>query len=298
MAGVKDKTEDKGRPAPMGRGGHKRRDTGLPAREDGPRGTPPGRARGSRAEKPRRPTPDSFRPGTPRFDREELKRLPTLAHCDRTKELRRDAPFLGAARRRPLHGPGRFRVRRGREGGPGGDGAAAPTERSTRTAPAAPSPSEGSGRRGTRRAPPRRFAATAAVPTAFGARSGRSPRRAAALTSKDPRPPPFAHARKPDRSGLRRPPRRGAARAAPGPWGGRARGTSSAPGCARVRPRCNRGRQRYASPRSLGGGRGGDRGVPGRIAPVVAVASLPPGHAPWESGGTTSGRQKETACSA
>jgi len=193
MAGVEDKTEDKGRPAPMGRGGHKRRDTGLPAREDGPRGTPPGRARGSRAEKPRRPTPDSFRPGTPRFDREELKRLPTLAHCDRTKELRRDAPFLGAARRRPLHGPGRFRVRRGREGGPGGDGAAAPTERSTRTAPAAPSPSEGSGRRGTRRAPPRRFAATAAVPTAFGARSGRSPRRAAALASKDPRPPPFAH---------------------------------------------------------------------------------------------------------
>ena len=164
MAGVEDKTEDKGRPAPMGRGGHKRRDTGLPAREDGPRGTPPGRARGSRAEKPRRPTPDSFRPGTPRFDREELKRLPTLAHCDRTKELRRDAPFLGAARRRPLHGPGRFRVRRGREGGPGGDGAAAPTKRSTRTAPAAPSPSEGSGRRGTRRAPPRRFAATAAVP--------------------------------------------------------------------------------------------------------------------------------------
>ena len=139
MAGVEDKTEDKGRPAPMGRGGHKRRDTGLPAREDGPRGTPPGRARGSRAEKPRRPTPDSFRPGTPRFDREELKRLPTLAHCDRTKELRRDAPFLGAARRRPLHGPGRFRVRRGREGGPGGDGAAAPTERSTRTAPAAAS---------------------------------------------------------------------------------------------------------------------------------------------------------------
>ena len=46
--------------------------------------------------------------------------------------------------------------------------------------------------------------------------------------------------------------------------------------------------RRFASLQSPGGRRGGDRGVPGRIASVVEVASLSPGSRPRASGGMTS----------